>query len=100
MRPIKTGFRTVLATVLVTTLQLPLADALEAAPDDPKLANKRCLMCHGKEGFERDGRDLAVMAGVFDSSVHASQDCVGCHEDITKVCLLYTSDAADDLYTV
>jgi cytochrome b subunit of formate dehydrogenase len=85
MRPTKTGFRTVLATVLVTALQLPLADALEAAPDDPKLANKRCLMCHGKEGFERDGRDLAVMAGVIDSSVHASQDCVGCHEDITKV---------------
>jgi len=85
MHPIKSGLQTVLAIILITALQFPLAESLFAEPDDPKLANKRCLMCHGKAGFSRDDRDLHVAAGMFEASVHASQDCVGCHEDVTKV---------------
>ena len=76
MRLTKSVFQTILALVVVTALQLPLARSVCAEPDDPKLANKRCLMCHGKEGFSREGpsgqlRDLSVMAQVFDSSVHS-----------------------------
>jgi cytochrome b subunit of formate dehydrogenase len=90
MRPEKSGIRTVLALVVIAVLQFTPLESLHAEPDDPKLANKRCLMCHGKEGFSREGpdgqpRDLSVMAHVFDNSVHANQDCVGCHQDITKV---------------
>ena len=71
--------------VLASLLQFVFIEPLQAEPDDPKLANKRCLMCHGKEGFSRDDKDLSVMADVFGDSVHGSQDCVGCHTDITKV---------------
>ena len=79
------GFRAMLALLLFAALQVLLAEPLRAEPDDPKLANKRCLMCHGKEGFSREGpdgqpRDLSVMAQVFEHSVHGSQDCVGCHQ--------------------
>jgi cytochrome c len=73
------------ALVLASLLQFVFIEPLQAEPDDPKLANKRCLMCHGKEGFSRDDKDLSVMADVFGDSVHGSQDCVGCHTDITKV---------------
>ena len=79
------GCRAALALLFFAALQALSSGPLQAEPDDPKLANNRCLMCHGKEGFARDGRDLSVMADVFDTSVHASQDCVGCHVDITKV---------------
>ena len=79
------GFKAVIFLVLTVMLQFSLAGPLHAEPNDPKLANKRCQMCHGKEGFGRGGRDLAVLPGEFDSSVHGSQDCVGCHTDITKV---------------
>jgi cytochrome b subunit of formate dehydrogenase/nitrate/TMAO reductase-like tetraheme cytochrome c subunit len=83
-------FNTTLAAFVLILIQLSFAGAVLAEPADPKLANKRCLMCHGKEGFSREGpdgqpRDLSVMAQVFGDSVHGSQDCVGCHEDITKV---------------
>ena len=79
------AFARFLLLILVFLLQLPFSGNVVAEPEDPKLANKRCLMCHGREGFERDGQALAVMPSVFESSVHGSQDCVGCHEDITKV---------------
>ena len=85
MRPLSTGIRFLILFLLLAAIQLPFTDSLHAEPDDPKLANKRCMMCHGKEGFSRDGRDLSVMAAQFDSSVHGSQDCVGCHQDVTKV---------------
>jgi cytochrome b subunit of formate dehydrogenase len=54
------------------------------------LSNDRCLRCHGREGFSREAPDgsewdLHVTADAFHESVHSGQDCVGCHEDITKV---------------
>jgi len=70
-------------------LQLALGGPVLAEPSDPKLSNDRCLRCHGRAGFSREGadgieRDLHVTAGTFEASVHGAQDCVGCHEDITK----------------
>jgi cytochrome b subunit of formate dehydrogenase len=80
----------VVAIVLLVLLQLAFAAPLSAEPDDPKLANKRCLMCHGRDGFSREGadgqpRDLHVDAERFAESVHGARDCVGCHTDIIKV---------------
>jgi len=78
------------AVLLLAAVQIPFAETASAAPDDPKLANDRCLMCHGRKGFSREGpdgqpRDLHVDAARFDASVHGARDCVGCHADITKV---------------
>ena len=68
---------------------LLFAGPVPAEPADPKLSNDRCLRCHGREGFSRDDvygneRDLHVTAAAFGNSVHGQQDCVGCHQDITK----------------
>jgi cytochrome b subunit of formate dehydrogenase/cytochrome c553 len=81
--------------VFVLLILLLLAQAVAVAPvaaepSDPKLANDRCLRCHGREGFSREAPDgsqwdLHVSADVFESSVHGERDCVGCHQDITKV---------------
>jgi cytochrome b subunit of formate dehydrogenase len=76
-------------TLLVAVACLASSAPLFAEPADPKLANDRCLRCHGKDGFARTGadgreRDLHVSAAVFDQSAHGKQDCVGCHTDITK----------------
>jgi len=62
----------------------------QAEPSNPKLANDRCLKCHGREGFSRDDvngnpRDLHVTAEAFEHSVHGKRDCVSCHQDIIKI---------------
>ncbi len=84
-----TSFRMIAAILLVAALQLPFSAPVSAEPDDPKLANDRCLRCHGKENFSRKGangeaRDLHVAAEAFGQSVHGSRDCVNCHQDIIK----------------
>jgi cytochrome b subunit of formate dehydrogenase len=89
MHAIKSIGATLLVLVLLTLALSAVSESLSAATTDPKLANDRCLRCHGKEGFSRkaaDGqeRDLHVTLQEFEASVHGSQDCVGCHEDITK----------------
>jgi hypothetical protein len=85
----KSAITMMAAFMLLSIAQLPLSGPLSAEPDDPKLSNDRCLRCHGREGFSRDDafgreRDLHVTAEVFTDSVHGEQDCVGCHQDITK----------------
>jgi cytochrome b subunit of formate dehydrogenase len=82
--------KSILAMLALTLLQFALAGPVSAEPADPKLSNDRCQRCHGREGFSREGpdgqaRDLHVAAGIFDSSAHGSQDCVGCHQDVIKV---------------
>ncbi len=78
-----------LAIVLVSTTQIPLSSIAFAEPENPRLANDKCLRCHGKEGYSREGADgqeraLHVTAEKFNQSVHGRQDCVGCHQDIIK----------------
>lgn len=68
----------------------PASAQIGAQTIDPKLSNDRCLRCHAKEGFSREDaagqeRDLHVSADVFRNSVHGEWNCVGCHQDITKV---------------
>ena len=82
-------FRILAVLLLMVALQLPFSSPLFAVPDDPKLANDRCLRCHGKENFSRktangEERDLHVTAEGFAQSVHGSRDCVNCHQDIIK----------------
>jgi cytochrome b subunit of formate dehydrogenase len=89
MHAIKSIGATLFMLVLLTLALSAVSESLSAATTDPKLANDRCLRCHGKEGFSRkaaDGqeRDLHVALQEFETSVHGSQDCVGCHQDITK----------------
>jgi cytochrome b subunit of formate dehydrogenase len=81
---------TILILMLLLVAQFALMTPALAEPSDPKLSNDRCLRCHGKDGFSKEDafgreRDLHVTADVFGGSVHGSQDCVGCHEDIVKV---------------
>jgi cytochrome b subunit of formate dehydrogenase len=86
------AIRTLKVGILLISLflvQAILVAPTQADPSDPKLANDRCLRCHGREGFSREApdgsqRDLHVSAEVFAASVHGQQDCVGCHKDITK----------------
>ena len=85
----KSSFRIMVALLLVTVLQLPVSGAVFAEPSDPKLANERCLRCHGRENFSRkaangEDRNLHVTAERFEQSVHGSRDCVSCHKDIVK----------------
>ena len=42
-----------IALLLVAALQLPLSSTVFAEPENPKLANDRCLRCHGKENYSR-----------------------------------------------
>jgi cytochrome b subunit of formate dehydrogenase len=82
--------RTQVGTLLLLALGLFLADPVSAVTMDPKLASDKCLRCHGREGFSREDaagveRDLHVTADAFHASVHGQQECIGCHEDITKV---------------
>ena len=79
-----------LSTLLVTSLQLPLSNTAYAEPENPKLANGKCLRCHGKENYERKAangemRPLHVTAEKFQGSVHGGFDCVDCHNDIVKI---------------
>ena len=74
---------------LLVLFALLFAGPVPAEPSDPKLSNDRCLRCHGREGFSRDDvygneRNLHVTDTAFADSVHGEQDCVGCHQDITK----------------
>jgi len=83
------SFKFFAVILMVAALQLPLSGPVSAEPDDPKLANDRCLRCHGKENFSRKGangeeRELHVAAEAFGQSVHGSRDCVNCHQDIIK----------------
>lgn len=80
----------ILSALLLALLTLANSGPVRAEPADPKLANDRCLRCHGREGFSREAPDgsewnLHVSADVFAASVHGQRDCVGCHQDITKV---------------
>jgi cytochrome b subunit of formate dehydrogenase len=89
MQPTRKAVNPIPFLILLAVILLPWSAPLSAEPADPKLSNDRCLRCHGKEGFSRkaaDGRErnLHVAAHDFDASVHRSQDCVGCHQDITK----------------
>ena len=84
--PVKVLF----AILLVAILQLPLSDLAFAEPENPKLANDRCLRCHGKENYSRktasgEERALHVNAEKFNESVHGAGDCISCHTDIEKV---------------
>ena len=87
---LKSSCSTFAAIILVAMLLLPLCGAVYAQPSDPKLANSKCLRCHGRENFSRETesgemRDLHVDAEAFKSSVHGVRDCVNCHKDITKI---------------
>ena len=42
-----------LVILLVTAMQVPLSSTAYAEPENPKLANDRCLRCHGKENYSR-----------------------------------------------
>ena len=82
--------KVLLVIFLVTAMQFPLSGPAFAEPENPKLANDRCLKCHGRENFSRETasgeqRLLHVDAEKFKESVHGSRDCVNCHKDITKV---------------
>jgi len=79
----------ILASLLVAFVQAPISGTAFAEPENPRLANKKCLKCHGKEGYSREAangeeRALHVTAEKFKLSVHGDQDCVGCHKDIIK----------------
>jgi len=79
-----------LAAVLVTLIQLPMIDPVQAEPENAKLRNDRCIRCHGKEGYSRKGadgqqRELHVNAEQYLQSIHGGRDCVSCHQDIVKV---------------
>ena len=76
-------------TLSILLLSFALGAPAVAEPADPKLSNDRCLRCHGRESFSREGptgemRDLHVSAEKFTHSVHGDEDCVSCHLDITK----------------
>ena len=79
-----------LSILLATSLQIPLSNTAFAEPDNPKLANGKCLRCHGKENYQRKAangemRPLHVTAEKFQGSVHGGFDCVDCHKDIVKI---------------
>jgi len=79
-----------LSILLATSLQIPLSNTAFAEPDNPKLANGKCLRCHGKENYERKAangemRQLHITAENFQGSVHGGFDCVNCHKDIVKI---------------
>ena len=79
-----------LAILLVAAIQAPLSSTAFAEPENPKLANAKCLRCHGKENYERKAangemRPLHVTTEKFQGSVHGGFDCVDCHNDIVKI---------------
>ena len=78
------------AVLLIATVQIPLSSTAFAEPDNPKLANDRCLRCHGRENYSKtqdngEERSLHVTAESFQQSVHGGRDCVNCHTDIVKI---------------
>ena len=81
--------RILLAVLLLTALQFPLSSSVFAEPANPKLANPKCLRCHGKDNYTKkdvygNDRLLHVNADRFKESVHGDRDCVNCHTDIIK----------------
>ncbi len=67
----------------------------------------QCLQCHGYEGvtMEQDGKMVSIYVDkeVYDASVHASVDCLSCHQftqgvssDPTQSCGTCHSGAVDD----
>ena len=79
-----------LVILLVAAIQAPLSSTAFAEPENPKLANGKCLRCHGKENYEKKAangemRPLHVTAEKFQGSVHGGFDCVNCHNDIAKI---------------
>ncbi len=81
--------RFLFAILLVAAIQIPLSGSVLAELENPKLATKKCLRCHGKENFSREDvngedRALHVNADQFKQSVHGGRDCVNCHKDIIK----------------
>ncbi len=76
--------------LLLACLQLSLMSPANAEPANPKLSNKRCLMCHGRTNFSREQengevRDLHIDKQRFANSVHGVRNCVNCHKDIIKI---------------
>jgi len=90
MTVLTTCARGFLVPLILLLLQFSLAEPVRAETVDPKLATDKCLRCHAREGFSREApdgseRDLHVTKDAFHASVHGGQECVGCHQDITKV---------------
>lgn len=82
--------RLLTAILLLATLQVTFTQTAYAEPENSKLRNERCLRCHGREGYSREGTDgqprqLHVTADKFKESVHGDRDCVSCHQDIVKI---------------
>ncbi len=81
----------VLSTILLlASIQLSFSETAYAEPANPKLSNDRCLRCHGREDYSKEGADgqlrqLHVTADEFKDSVHGDRDCVNCHQDIVKI---------------
>ena len=78
MRFLRRYLHAAAVVLLLVTIQFSFSVPASAEPDDPKLANKRCLMCHGRDGFSREDafgqlRDLHVDAERFDASVHVQR---------------------------
>lgn len=76
--------------MLIAIVQFSFSSTVFAEPENPKLANKKCLRCHGKENYSRtaangEERRLHVTADKFKESVHGGRDCVNCHTDIVKI---------------
>ncbi|MGB5747451.1 MAG: hypothetical protein WBM69_10735, partial [Desulfobacterales bacterium] len=46
--------KVLLVIFLLTAMQVPLSGPAFAEPENPKLANDRCIKCHGKENFSRE----------------------------------------------
>jgi cytochrome b subunit of formate dehydrogenase len=85
-----TPARWLFTLAILVILQLPFSTLAFAEPENPKLANDRCLRCHGKEGYSRSAangeeRQLHVTAESYIQSVHGGLDCVNCHQDIVKI---------------
>lgn len=85
------GNRSFTIQLTLLTLLISVAHSVPAVaePADPKLSNERCLRCHGRAEFTREGpdgaeRNLSVIADDFHASVHGGRDCVECHQDIVK----------------
>jgi cytochrome b subunit of formate dehydrogenase len=83
-------FKMLFPAMFMASLLIFTADPAVADTGDPKLATAKCLRCHARENFSREGpdgreRNLHVSAEDFEASVHGERDCVECHEDITKV---------------
>ena len=81
--------RILTSILLMAVMQFSMSSSAFAEPDNPKLANPKCLKCHGKDNYTKkdvygNERLLHVSADKFNQSVHGERDCVNCHTDIIK----------------